>query len=239
MKEKLLGISEASEILGVSIDTLRRWDKSGKLIAIRKDGGVHRYYTKKDLEVFASDLIKLAYKWTSDSFELPARFYCSNSAVFQTKLMKLQSSLLQSPQFSKLVSLIVAVTGEIGNNSFDHNLGKWPDVSGIFFGYDLNKRLVVLADRGLGILGTLKRVRPELENHVEALRVAFTEIISGRDPERRGNGLKFVREVITQNPMSLFFRSGDAELRLQEGEFELSITRAEADVRGCLAIIKF
>lgn len=239
MEEKLLSISEAAEILGVSIDTLRRWDKSGKLIAIRKEGGTHRYYTKKNLEVFASDLIKLAYKWTSGSFELPARFYCADSAVFQTKLMKLQNSLLQLPQFSRLVSLIVAVTGEIGNNSFDHNLGKWPDVPGIFFGYDLNKRLVVLADRGLGVLETLSRVRPELKNHVEALRVAFTEIISGRDPERRGNGLKFVREVITKNPMSLFFRSGDAELRLQERKSGLSITRAEANVRGCLAIIKF
>jgi len=239
MEEKLLNIREAAEILGVSIDTLRRWDKSGKLVAVRKDGGVHRYYTEKDLEVFASDLIKLAYEWTSDSFELPARFYCANSAVFQTKIIKLQNALMQSPQFSNIVSLIVAVAGEIGNNSFDHNLGKWPDVSGIFFAYDLNKRLVVLADRGLGVLGTLSRIRPELKNHMDALRMAFTEVVSGRDPEKRGNGLKFVRQVVIENPMSLFFRSGDAELRLQEGNSELSITRAQINTRGCLAIIKF
>lgn len=239
MEEKLLSISEAAKILGVSIDTLRRWDKSGKLIAIRKDGGTHRYYVQKDLEVFASDLTKLSYEWTRDGFDLPDRFYCPNSAVFQTKIAKLQSALLESPQFFNLVSLIVAVAGEIGNNSFDHNLGKWPDVPGIFFGYDLNKRLVVLADRGLGVLGTLSRVRPELKNHVDALRVAFTEIISGRDPEKRGNGLKFVREVIAGNPMSLFFRSGDAELRLHEGESGLSITRSQVNTRGCLAVIKF
>jgi len=91
----------------------------------------------------------------------------------------------------------------------------------------------------LGVLGTLSRVRPELKNHTDALRVAFTEIISGRDPEKRGNGLKFVREVISGNPMSLFFRSGDAELQLQEGESELSITRAQVNTRGCLAVIKF
>lgn len=239
MEEKLLSISQAAEILGVSIDTLRRWDKNGKLIAIRKDGGVHRYYIEKDLEIFASDLIKLAYEWTSNDFELPARFYCANSAVFQAKIMKMQSAFLELPQFSKLVSLITAVAGEIGNNSFDHNLGKWPDTPGIFFGYDINKRLIVLADRGLGVLGTLSRVRPELKNHVDALRVAFTEIISGRDPEKRGNGLKFVREVIIENPMSLFFRSGDAELRLGQGESELSITRAQINARGCLAVIKF
>ena len=43
MEDKLLKISEAAELLGVSIDTLRRWDKSGKLVAIKKEGGTHRY----------------------------------------------------------------------------------------------------------------------------------------------------------------------------------------------------
>jgi len=33
MKEKLLTITEVAGILGVSLDTLRRWDKSGKLVA--------------------------------------------------------------------------------------------------------------------------------------------------------------------------------------------------------------
>lgn len=239
MEEKLLNIRQAAEILGVSVDTLRRWDKSGKLVAIRKDGGVHRYYKEKDLEVFSSDLIKLAYEWTSDGFELPARFYCANSAVLQTKIIKLQNALLQAAEFSPLAPLIVAVAGEIGNNSFDHNLGKWPDVPGVFFAYDINKRLIVIADRGLGILGTLSRVRPGLKNHVDALRVAFTEVISGRDPEKRGNGLKFVRKVVIENPLNLFFRSGDAELRLKQGDAELPITRGQTDIRGCLAIIKF
>jgi len=40
MGEKLLTISQAAEYLGVSLNTLRRWDESGKLIAIRKEGGV-------------------------------------------------------------------------------------------------------------------------------------------------------------------------------------------------------
>ena len=52
MDDKLVNIGQAAEILGVSIDTLRRWDKSGKLVAIRKEGGTHRYYREKDLEVF-------------------------------------------------------------------------------------------------------------------------------------------------------------------------------------------
>lgn len=239
MEEKLLTITEAAEILGVSVDTLRRWDKNGKLTAIRKEGGIHRYYRPSDLEIFASDLVKLAHDWTNDGLELPAVFYCSNSSIFQARLVRMQEALIQSSAFDPILSLIVAVAGEIGNNSFDHNLGKWPDIPGIFFGYDVGRRRIVLADRGLGVLVTLKRVRPELKNHLEALRVAFTEIVSGRAPEARGNGLKFVRQVVAENPIGLFFRSGDAELRLKKDNDELFITRSQSITRGCLAVIEF
>jgi len=44
-----LSIGQASEFLGVSIDTLRRWEKSGKISALRSPGG-HRYFLKADLE---------------------------------------------------------------------------------------------------------------------------------------------------------------------------------------------
>lgn len=239
MEEKLLTIAEAAEILGVSLDTLRRWDKSGKLVAIRKDGGTHRYYQQHDLDLFASDLIKLAHGWTTDGLELPSMFYCANSAVFQVRLARMQDDLVRNNLSENLLPLIVSVAGEIGNNSFDHNLGKWPDVPGVFFGYDVTKKQVVLADRGLGVLSTLGRVLPELKTHTDALRVAFTEVVSGRAPEERGNGLKFVRRVVAENPVSLFFRSGDAELRLKKDNSELFITRSKINTRGCLAIIEY
>ena len=44
MEEKLLTITQAAEILGVSLDTLRRWDTSGKLVAIKNVGGNHAYF---------------------------------------------------------------------------------------------------------------------------------------------------------------------------------------------------
>ena len=239
MEAKLLTISEAAEILGVSIDTLRRWDKSGKLVAVRKEGGVHRFYSEKDLEIFSSDLVKLAHDWILDGSELPATFYCSNSAVFQARLTKLEMLLMKEPGFEKLFSLITLVAGEIGNNSFDHNLGKWPDVPGIFFGYDIKKRQIVLADRGLGVLETLRQVRPTLQNHIEAVRVAFTEILSGRDPEKRGNGLKLVREVTTTQPIDLLFVSGDAEVRIKPPDKTFNLTRGQEALRGCFATIQF
>lgn len=237
--KELFTITEAAKILGISVDTLRRWDKSGKLVAIRKQGGTHRYYTKRDLDLAVSDLLKLANHWAFSGGELSREFYCPNSAVFQERLTRFQDAWRASGKTEDFFSLIVAVAGEIGNNSFDHNLGNWPDVPGIFFGYDLAKGLAVLADRGLGILHTLRPVKPDLMTHQEALRVAFTEVISGRAPEARGNGLKFVRKVMAENPIDLFFQSGDAELRMRRGQADLHITRSGVMLRGCLAQLKF
>ena len=239
MDEKLLSITQAAEILGVSLDTLRRWDKSGKLTAIRKDGGTHRYYREKDLEVFASDLMKFASEWVEDGTEFPGTFYCQTSSIFNARLTKMEYVLMKEPGFEKLFSLITLLTGEIGDNSFAHNLGKWPDTPGIFFGYDIAKGVVVLADRGLGILETLRQVKPELPNHVAAVEVAFTEFISGRAPEKRGNGLKTVREVVMEQPIDLFFTSGDAEVRLQGEDKQFRVTRGPHIIRGCLAKIEF
>lgn len=239
MNDKLLNIGQAAGILGVSIQTLRRWDESGKLIAIRKLGGAHRYYRETDLEVFMSDLFKLAFEWVVDNTEFPRIFYCQTSSIFNAKLVKMEQVLMKKPGFEKLYSLIVLVTGEIGDNSFAHNVGKWPDVQGIFFGYDLQKRVIVLADRGLGVLETLRRVRPELSTHVAAVEVAFTEFVSGRAPEKRGNGLKSVREVVTTYPINLLFMSGDAEVRMQGSKKEFRVTRGTQMIRGCLVKIEF
>lgn len=239
MEEKLLNIRQAAELLGVSLDTLRRWDKNGKLVAIKKDAGTHRYYREKDLEIFTSDIMKFASEWIENGVEFPDRFYCSTSSIFNARLTKMEMSLIQKPGFEKLYSLIVLVTGEIGDNSFAHNIGKWSDTVGIFFGYNLEKRIIVLADRGLGILETLRQVRPELSNHVNAVKVAFTEFVSGRAPEKRGNGLKLVREVITENPIDLFYTTGDAEVRMKGSDKAFRVTRGQRIVRGCLAKIEF
>lgn len=239
MEEKLLKIGEAAEILGVSVNTLRRWDENGKLVAIKKEGGTHRFYREKDLEIFASDHFKLASEWVANGAEFPNRFYCATSSIFQARLVKMEQALIQQPGFEKLYSLIVLVVGEIGDNSFAHNLGKWPDTPGVFFGYDLVKGIIILADRGLGVLETLRQARPELSNHVEAAKVAFTEFISGRAPEKRGNGLKLVREIAMTNPIDLFFQTGDAEVRIQSPDRQFRVTRGQSIIRGCLAKIKF
>jgi len=242
MNNKFIKISEASKMLGVSIDTLRRWDENGIFLSNQERNGLHREYAVESVEKhIKNNLYKRAVKWlnTKKSLELPKFIYCQNSSIFQARLSQLYLALNELEKTEKIFSLIGAIVGEIGNNSFDHNIGNWPDVPGIFFGYNIDKRIVVLADRGQGILKTLKRVKPILKNDSEALETAFTKVLSGRAPENRGNGLKFVRKVIMDYPLNLFFQTGLAELKL-EGEYvSLNIKISKKPINGCLAIITF
>ena len=182
-------------------------------------------------------LEKMAYDWTRSEApeQIKDEYYCATRDVFQARLDSMVSFLLAGKVAEGDAYMLAAIAGEIGNNSFDHNLGSWPDVPGIFFGYGLDgaRAIIVLADRGPGVLKTLKRVKPELENDEEALFTAFHEKISGRAPESRGNGLKFVREAIEGSKKHLTFISGSAKMELNE---KINISRAEA-VCGCLAII--
>lgn len=47
---KLLTIKQAGEVLNVHVETLRRWDKSGKLRAIRINKRGDRRYKPEDLK---------------------------------------------------------------------------------------------------------------------------------------------------------------------------------------------
>jgi len=47
---KLLTIRQAAEVLNVHVETLRRWDKSGKLKAIRVNERGDRRYDPRDIE---------------------------------------------------------------------------------------------------------------------------------------------------------------------------------------------
>ena len=47
--DKLLSLKETEQLLNVSKSTLQRWDNSGKLKAIRTEGG-HRRYKQSDVD---------------------------------------------------------------------------------------------------------------------------------------------------------------------------------------------
>ena len=65
-----LTISEAAEVLGVSAETLRNWDRAKKLQAVRHPINGYRLYRKRDL---ASLLKKLEIKKRRDKKKESAR----------------------------------------------------------------------------------------------------------------------------------------------------------------------
>lgn len=235
-------ISEAANILGLSAQTLRNWEKTGKLKSERSKGN-QRYYLLEDLRKFSMDIKALGLVWATSAIapELSREFYCERPDRFTSRVARMALDLQREVGFSEdLVSLITLVAGEIGDNSFAHNVGNWPDVPGIFYAYDLKKRIIVIADRGRGVKTTLRQVRPALATDAEALKVAFTEVVSGRNPEKRGNGLKVVRNVVESKPIGLFFQSGI-------GTKNVSVTKpghlfpdmASQNIRGTYCIITF
>src|SRR5271157_216270 len=52
-----LTIAQAAAYVGVSAATLRRWDKDGKLTAVRRPGSQYRYYRIADLEPFRLEYV--------------------------------------------------------------------------------------------------------------------------------------------------------------------------------------
>jgi len=244
MNSNLITIQKTAKMLGVSAQTLRRWDESGRLASVRGENN-YRYYKKEDIDEYIKnnikDIFKMARSWVlnKEGAEPQSDFYCKDVYVFKARSDRLEKELSETEATQKIYASVGSVVGEIGNNSFDHNLGNWPDIRGIFFAYDLTKKIVVLADRGQGILATLKKVKPELNNHSDALKTAFTEIISGRAPEARGNGLKFVKRMVTTYNLKLFFQTGDATLDIDKKNQELKIKQSTVNFHGCLALIQY
>ena len=159
--------------------------------------------------------------------------------MFKARLTKLGDILKKEVGLEESFSLITSVVGEIGNNSFDHNIGNWPDIMGIFFGFNLSEKKIILADRGQGVLTTLTKVAPELKNDKEALTVAFTKTLSGRPLEIRGNGLKYVKKIVEEFKMKLWFQSGGNIVIIDGNSDDLAIINAEQKIRGCFVIIDY
>ena len=100
--------------------------------------------------------------------------------------------------------LLGSIVGEISNNCFDHNLGQWNDFSGCLVGFEYQAKSITIyiVDRGQGIISSLSKAT-EVTNKKLILSKAFEERISGRAPEKRGNGLKFVIQHIASHDAGL------------------------------------
>ncbi len=167
----------------------------------------------------------------------PSDQYCETRDRMDRRVGVFREDLLKSGCEKNATLLLHSVLSEIGGNSFDHNLGQWRDIPGVFFANEImqDRATIVLADRGQGIRTTLQRIRPDIADDLGALRIAFLERISGRAPEKRGNGLKFVRETVLSDGIDLYFQSGTARYAII-GKSEEWAT-SEQSVYGCLAIL--
>ena len=191
------------------------------------------------------DIVARGRAWvlaSSDRVPRDTEEHCPTRDVFTGRLDHARILLERAPAFQVIASELIAAVGEIGNNAFDHNIGQWRDIPGSWFGWTLDAEqwTAVIADRGQGVLATLRRIRPALLDDTEALRVAFHEVISGRSPEQRGNGLKFVASVVGQRgDRRLEFSSGTAHVRLVSGMVGHNETWSVCDppISGTLAIL--
>ena len=146
---------------------------------------------------------------------------------------RLQSFITETEKY-----LEAAMIGEIGNNTFDHNFGYYSSYpAGVYCNFLYKQRFIVLADYGKGVRQSLLSVLPSISSDIEAVETAFTKRVSGRSPEQRGNGLKFVSDVIQQNAWHLYFQSGIGSCSIDKNG--LAFFEKAVPVIGCLAIIDF
>ena len=84
--ESFLKIGEAAEYVGVSRQSLRRWDAEGRLKAVRRPGSNYRFYRRADLEAF-----RLEYGAAEDLRD-PGRLFKTADANIEA------NELLREPQ---------------------------------------------------------------------------------------------------------------------------------------------
>lgn len=132
--------------------------------------------------------------------------FCRSRSDFNGRLASYESILKKD--FSEDCHYLVSSSlGEIGNNCFDHNLGFWQGDAGCLFIRETNCALI--CDRGRGIKQSLSSVYALTKEDKDYISIAFGKVITGRAPEKRGNGLKFVRKNILNCNLGLFCVSGE------------------------------
>ena len=73
--KKYLTLSETANLLGKSKETLRRWDREGKLSAVREPISNYRVYRKEDVQTLFTDFIELDISDTISNFVEPHHEY--------------------------------------------------------------------------------------------------------------------------------------------------------------------
>jgi DNA (cytosine-5)-methyltransferase 1 len=70
-----LTLSETAEYIGKSKETLRRWDKEGKLTAVREPISNYRVYRKSEVETLFANFLEESVKETISNYVEPQNEY--------------------------------------------------------------------------------------------------------------------------------------------------------------------
>ena len=73
--DKYISLTEASELIGKSKETLRRWDREGKLLAVREPMSNYRVYKKVDVETLFADFLLENTQETTSNYIKPENEY--------------------------------------------------------------------------------------------------------------------------------------------------------------------
>lgn len=179
---------------------------------------------------FSEDFFRKIFKDIEESsLKRDKTLWCLTRDVFQTRV---DEYARESKNY-----LGAAVVGEIGNNTFDHNwnfVARYP--RGTYLKFERQQNMVILADFGRGVRESLKVVFDARDDE-DAVKAAFTQRISGRAAEQRGNGLKFVLESVVSKKWSMYYQSGTGCCIVDKGDIIFTIS--DLKVPGCFAILFF
>ncbi len=135
-------------------------------------------------------MVHQAFHWATETSaqEPPTEYYCPTRDIADARLPKLYQEAITNGLSEDNTALLTAIAAELTTNCFDHNLGSWKDISGCWFSFEMQNNVlqIIIGDRGQGILKSLLHADKSLTSHTDALFVALTKQISGRQPENRG-----------------------------------------------------
>lgn len=92
MAKKLLTIKQASEELGVSIKTIRRWEQQGKIESIRTSGG-HRRFKLKEVSPKNTLSLKNLYPYIIIAILAGSIAFFSTRAYYQNQINTIKKQL--------------------------------------------------------------------------------------------------------------------------------------------------
>lgn len=82
-ENNFMRVAAAADYVGVSAQTLRRWDRDGRLPAVKRPGSSHRYYRRADLEEY-----RLEYRRAQDAAGKVSIFATANADIEANNLLR-------------------------------------------------------------------------------------------------------------------------------------------------------